>query len=209
MAVPLTTTAAEPEDARPATSPKATPATARHLTTRPLPRAARQVPGMAMDIAMRYAHRQTSRRTGSRPHGGCRFHRVSFVLAATIPNKEVAMKYILLIHQGVPRRPGIRAPGTSSRKRSKKAVYAEYMAISNDPRGDLGRAARRPGHRHHGARRRTAGRSPPTGRSPSQGGDRRILGARGRRPRRCDRVAARIPAAGMGGAVEVRPIVEM
>ncbi len=63
---------------------------------------------------------------------GCRFRAVPFVSYATIPKKEDAMKYILLIHQGSTPTPGTDAWEALS-DAEKGAIYAAYKAVNETP----------------------------------------------------------------------------
>ena len=118
------------------------------------------------------------------------------------------MKYMLLIHQGTTPTPADRGLGRLSED-EQGAVYADYKAINETPGvtpGD-GMAAARDGDDRPG--RRTARRSPPTARSRRS--RRRSAATSSSRPTTSTRRSSsprRIPAARMGGAIEVRPIVE-
>jgi hypothetical protein len=58
--------------------------------------------------------------------GTCRFRGPPFVLAATIPNKEEAMQYVLLIYHGT----SLTAEHTDEEQ---KQIYAEWAAVNKTP----------------------------------------------------------------------------
>jgi hypothetical protein len=119
------------------------------------------------------------------------------------------MKYILLIHQGAAATPRDPSAWDQLSEQEQKAVYAEYMAISNDPRVTSGEQLADPGTAttvrvEDGKTLTTDG--PFVELKEAIGGyfllEADDLDA-------AIELAARVPAARMGGAVEVRPIVEM
>ena len=118
------------------------------------------------------------------------------------------MKFMLLIHQGTTPTP--RSPDEWARlsEDEQNAVYADYQAINETPGVTPGLALADP---ETASTVRVAGRQDADHRRPvrrDQGGDRRLSPLRGRRPRRGDRTRCAHPAARMGGAIEVRPIME-
>jgi hypothetical protein len=139
---------------------------------------------------------------------GCPFPRPPFVLRATIPEKEEAMKYMLLIHQGDAPTP--RDPDAWARlpEDEQNAVYADYKAINENP-------GVTPGLQLADAETATTVRVE-DGRTLTTDGPfvavKEALG--GWLVFEADdldaaiELAARVPAARLGGAVEVRPIVE-
>ena len=133
----------------------------------------------------------------------CPLPTASFVVEATdyLWLRGGAMKYALLIY------PGAIADGEQPPDEEQQSIVAEYTALPG-ARRPRRRAAAAAGDRDD---RAGAGREDADHRRAvrrHQGGARRLLPARGRRPRRALELAARIPAARMGGAVEVRPLVE-
>src|SRR5205085_9987426 len=62
----------------------------------------------------------------------CRFRRASFVLIGDHPEKEEAMKYMLLIHQGSTPLPGS-DEWESLSDDEKNAVYGAYQSINQTP----------------------------------------------------------------------------
>jgi hypothetical protein len=131
-----------------------------------------------------------------------------FVSYATIPDEEEAMKYMLLIHQGdtpTPRDPEAWARLTEDEQ---NAVFADYQAINQTPGVS-------PGAQLSPAESATTVRVE-NGETLTTDGPfvavKEALG--GYLVFEADdldaaiELAARIPAARMGGAIEVRPIVE-
>jgi hypothetical protein len=139
--------------------------------------------------------------------GPCRFPRPPFVSSATIHPKEDAMKYMLLIHQGTTPLPGTDAWERLSAS-ERGAVFAGYRAVNETPGMTPGQQLQ-----------------PPETATTVRVEDGRTLTTDGPFVEIKEAVggycffeaddldaaielAAKIPAAGMGGAVEVRPIVE-
>ena len=141
-------------------------------------------------------------------NGKCPFACLSFVLDATISTKEEAMKYMLLIHQvdaPTPRDP--EAWGRLSEE-EQKAVYADYQAINQTP-------GVTPGQGLDAAETATTVRvengKTLTTDGPFVAVKEALNGYLVFETNELDaaiELAARIPAARLGGAVEVRPIVE-
>ena len=117
------------------------------------------------------------------------------------PTKEAPMQYALLIYETPGSYDGLGTP-------SRRAITAEYLAIRDDPRvvggAHLQPPSRRP--RRCAARRRDARHRRPVRRH--EGGLRRLVPVEADDLDAAIEVAARIPAARMGGSVEVRPVVE-
>jgi hypothetical protein len=138
---------------------------------------------------------------------GCRSRRLPFVSGRTIPEKEDAMKYLLLIHQGTTPLPGTDAwEGLSEEERG--AVYADYKALNQTPGVTPGLQLQ-----------------PPETATTVRVQDGRTLTTDGPFVELKEAVggwlifeaddldaaielASRIPAARLGGAIEVRPIAE-
>jgi hypothetical protein len=138
---------------------------------------------------------------------GCRFRRGPFVLWANIPHKEDAMKYMLLIHQGTTPTPGSDAWESLSDD-EKGAVYAAYKAVNETPGFTPGAQMQPPETAttvrvQDGKTLTTDG--PFVELKEALGGycflEADDLDA-------AIELAARIPAARMGGAIEVRPLGE-
>jgi hypothetical protein len=138
--------------------------------------------------------------------GSCRFRRGPFVLWANIPQKEDTMKYMLLIHQGTTPLPGSDA-WEALPDDEKGAVYAAYKAINETPGLTPGEQMQPPETAttvrvHDGKTLTTDG--PFVELKEALGGycffEADDLDA-------AIELAARIPAASMGGAIEVRPLV--
>jgi hypothetical protein len=136
---------------------------------------------------------------------GCRFRGLPFVSYATIPKKEDAMKYILLIHQGTTPTPGTDAWEQLSRA-EQGAVYAAYKALNETPGVTPGVGMESPEMAttvrvQDGQTLTTDG--PFAELKESIGGyfffEADDLDA-------AIELASRIPAASMGGGVEIRPI---
>ena len=119
------------------------------------------------------------------------------------------MKYMLLIHQGTTPAPGHPEAGTRCREDEQAAVYADYQAINETPGVTPGCRLQPP---ETATTVRVAGRQDADHRRPVRRASRRRIG--GYLFFEADdldaaiELAARIPAARMGGAIEVRPIVE-
>jgi hypothetical protein len=125
------------------------------------------------------------------------------------PDKEEAMKYILLIHQGAAATPRDPSAWDQLSEEEQKAVYAEYMAISNDPHVTSGEQLADPATAttvrvEDGRTLTTDG---PFAELKEAIGGYFLLEADDLDA--AIELAGRVPAARMGGAVEVRPIVEM
>jgi hypothetical protein len=58
--------------------------------------------------------------------GACRFRGLPFVVPATIPDEEEAMKYVLLIHHGD-------SLTTERTEAEQKQIYAEWAAVNKTP----------------------------------------------------------------------------
>jgi hypothetical protein len=119
------------------------------------------------------------------------------------------MKYMLLIHQGSSATP--REPDAWSQlsEEEQKAVYAEYMAISQDPRVTAGDQLQPP---ETATTVRVENGNTLTTDGPFVELKEAIGGYFMLEADDLDaaiELAARVPAARMGGAIEVRPIVEM
>ena len=119
------------------------------------------------------------------------------------------MKYMLLIHQGDAATP--RSPDAWERlsEDEQKAVYAEYMAINEAPGVTAGNQLQPPEtattvHVENGQTLTTDGPFVET--KEALGG---YFLFEGEDLDAAIELAARVPAARMGGAVEVRPLVEM
>jgi hypothetical protein len=129
-------------------------------------------------------------------------------LSATIPNQEDAMKYLLLIHQGSTPTPRDPDAWAQLPQEEQQRVFADYQAINQTP-------GVTPGH----------GLDDPTTSTTVRVEDGRTLTTDGPFVELKEAVggyliyeaddldaaielAARIPAARLGGAIEIRPIVE-
>src|SRR2546426_5007389 len=138
----------------------------------------------------------------------CRFRCFPFVLWATHFEKEEAMKYMLLIHQGTAPTPRSPDEWASLSEDEQKAVYADYQAINETPGVTSGLQLDSPETattvRVQDGRTLTTD-GPFVETKEALGGyllfEADDLDA-------AIEVAARIPAARLGGAVEIRPIVE-
>ena len=118
------------------------------------------------------------------------------------------MKYMLLIHQGSAATPRDPSAWDQLSEAEQKAVYAEYMAINQDPRVTSGEQLQPP--ETATTVRVDDGRTLTTD-GPFVELKEAIGGYFLLEAENLDEaldVAARVPAARMGGAVEVRPIVE-
>jgi hypothetical protein len=133
---------------------------------------------------------------------------VPFVSQATIPTKEEAMKYMLLIHQGdtpTPRDP--EAWGRLSEE-EQNAVFADYKAINENPAITPGVQMEDPGNattvRVEDGRTLTTD-GPFVETKEALGGyfvfEADDLDA-------AIELAAKLPPARLGGAIEIRPVVE-
>jgi hypothetical protein len=128
-------------------------------------------------------------------------------LRATIPNQEDAMKYMLLIHQGTTPLPGTDEWERLSQE-EKGAVYAAYQQVNETP-------GLTPGEQMAGPETATTVRVSNGQTLTTDGPFAELKEAIGGycffEADDLDaaiELAARIPAASMGGAVEVRPMVE-
>ena len=131
----------------------------------------------------------------------CRFRARPFVVETTHDRRRRHVKYALLIY-GDERRVGRRCS-----EDEQQAIYGEYVGDLRELPGTFGGAQLQPADDgDDGARRR---RRDADDRRPvrrDEGGARRLLPVRGRQPRRRrSRSRRAIPAARIGGAVEVRP----
>lgn len=119
------------------------------------------------------------------------------------------MKYMLLIHQGSAATPRDPTAWEQLSEEEQKAVYAEYTAISRDPRVTSGEQLAPP---ETATTVRVEDGSTLTTDGPFVELKEAIGGYFLLEADDLDgalELAARVPAARMGGAVEVRPIVEM
>jgi len=129
-----------------------------------------------------------------------------FVLEATIPDKEVAMKYMLLIHQGDAPTPYTPDEWARLSEEEQQAVYADYGAVNETPGVTPGQQLQ-PAETattvrvQDGKTLTTDGPFPAT--KEALGG---YLFFEADDLDAAIELASRIPAARMGGAVEVRPI---
>ena len=118
------------------------------------------------------------------------------------------MKYMLLIHQGTTPTPHDPEAWATLSQDEQNAVYAAYKAINETPGSRPACRCSRPRRRRR-CGSRTARRSRPTARSSELkeaiGG---YLFFEADDLDAAIELAATIPAASMGGAIEVRPIVE-
>jgi hypothetical protein len=139
--------------------------------------------------------------------GRCPFSPPPFVFEATIPNKEEAMRYILLIHQGDAPTP-YSDEWDSLSEDEQAAVYRDYGAINETPGVSSGEQMQPPETAttvrvDDGKALTTDG--PFAATKEALGGyllfEADDLDA-------AIELASRVPAARLGGAVEVRPIVE-
>ena len=119
------------------------------------------------------------------------------------------MKYMLLIHQGDAPTPRDQEAWQRLSEDEQKAVYADYQAINQTPGVTPGHAAGAARDGDHGA---GGGRQDADHRRPVRRHVKEALG--GYLLFEADdldaaiELASRIPAARLGGAVEVRPVVE-
>jgi hypothetical protein len=142
------------------------------------------------------------------PPAACRFRRTPFVPGVTIGQEEDAMRYMLLIHQGDAPTP--RSPEEWGRlsEDEQRAVYADYQAINETPGVSPGLQLDDPATAttvrvEDGRALITDG--PFVELKEAIGG---YLVLEADDLDAAIELAARIPAARLGGAVEVRPIVE-
>jgi hypothetical protein len=137
----------------------------------------------------------------------CRFPGVPFVVWTTIPAKEDDMKYMLLIHHGETPTPGTE-PWEALSDEEKNAVYAGYQALNETP-------GVTPGEWMQGPETSTTVRVE-DGRTLTTDGPfveiKEALGGycffEAADLDAAIELASRIPAARMGGAIEIRPLVE-
>ena len=118
------------------------------------------------------------------------------------------MKYMLLIHQGSAATPRDPNAWANLSEEEQQAVYAEYMAISEDPRVTSGQQLQPP---ETATTVRVQDGKALTTDGPFVEIKEAIGGYFMLEADDLDtaiEVASRVPAARMGGAVEVRPIVE-
>jgi hypothetical protein len=130
-----------------------------------------------------------------------------FVSYATIPNEEEAMKYMLLIHQGDAPTPYSDQWDTLSEEQ-KNEVYEAYAALNHNPKVTPGLQMQPPEAAttvrvENGETLTTDG--PFVAVKEALGG---MLVFEADDLDAAIELAAQVPAARMGGAVEVRPIVE-
>jgi hypothetical protein len=138
---------------------------------------------------------------------GCRFRESPFVSYATIPKKEDAMKYMLLIHQGTTPLPGTDAWNELSQA-EQGAVFAAYKAINETPGFTPGVGMESP---EMATTVRVEDGNTLTTDGPFAELKESIGGYAFYEADDLDaaiELASKIPAASMGGAVEVRPIKE-
>jgi hypothetical protein len=118
------------------------------------------------------------------------------------------MKYVLLIQQGDTPTPDSPEEWARLSEEEQSAVYSDYQAVNQTPGVTLGplAAAARDGNDRSRAGRQDAddGRAVRRG----QGSARRLARLRRRRPGCGIGPASHIPAARMGGSVEIRPVKE-
>jgi hypothetical protein len=124
------------------------------------------------------------------------------------PNKEEAMKYLLLIHQGSAPTPYDQEAWERVPDEEKQAVYADYQAINENPAVTPGLQMQPPETAttirvEDGKTLTTDG--PFVAVKEALGG---FLTFEADDLDAAIELASRIPAARMGGAVEVRPLVE-
>jgi hypothetical protein len=138
---------------------------------------------------------------------GCRFRRTVFVSEAIIILKGATMKYMLLIHQGTTPTPPSQAWDELS-EQEKGAVYGAYQALNETPGVTPGLRMQPPETAttvrvKDGETLTTDGPFAET--KEALGG---YLFFEAADIDAAIELASRIPAASMGGAIEVRPIVE-
>jgi hypothetical protein len=139
---------------------------------------------------------------------GCRFRPSPFVSSATIPEKEESMKYMLLIHQGTTPTPRDQEAWGRLSEDEQKAVFAAYQKINENPKVTPGLQLDEPETattvRVEDGRTLTTD-GPFVELKEAVGG---FLFFEADDLDAAIELAATIPAASMGGAIEVRPIVE-
>jgi hypothetical protein len=134
---------------------------------------------------------------------------IPFVSSATIPEKEDAMKYMLLIHQGDTPTPYDPDAWGRLSEQEQQAIWADYQAINQTPGVTPGDAQMQPPEMattvrvQDGQTLTTDG--PFVSVKEALGG---YLFYEADDLDAAIELAARIPAARLGGAVEVRPLVE-
>jgi hypothetical protein len=138
--------------------------------------------------------------------GNCRFLRLPFVLYATIPKQEEAMKYMLLIHQGSTPTPRDPEAWAKVPEDEQKAVFADYQAINQNAGVTPGEQLAPPETAttvrvENGKTLTTDG--PFVELKEAVGG---YLFFEADDLDAAIELASRIPAARMGGAIEIRPI---
>jgi hypothetical protein len=138
----------------------------------------------------------------------CRFREGPFVSDATITHKEDAMKYLVLIYQGTTPTPADPEAWGRLSEDEQKAVYAAYGEINSNPNITPG-----------------VGMQPPETATTVRVSDGRTLTTDGPFAELKEaiggyfvleaddldaaiEVAAKVPAASMGGAIEIRPVQE-
>jgi hypothetical protein len=152
--------------------------------------------------------RRRARQIGPRSPGELSIPAFSFVSWATDPEEEEAMKYLLLIHQGDSPTPRSPEAWATLSEEEQKAVYSDYQAINQTPGVTPGLGLDVPETAttvrvQDGKTVTTDG--PFVELKEAVGGyllfEADDLDA-------AIELAARIPAARLGGAIEVRPTVE-
>jgi hypothetical protein len=142
------------------------------------------------------------------PQEGCPLARFPFVSYATIPKQEEAMKYMLLINQGTAPTPRDPEAWATLSEDEQKAVFADYQAINQTPGVTPGLQLQDPGTAT--TVRVEDGRTLTTD-GPFVATKEAIAGYLVYEADDLDAaidLAARIPAARLGGAIEVRPLGE-
>jgi hypothetical protein len=134
---------------------------------------------------------------------------LSFVLEATIPaTKEATMKYMLLIHQGSTPTPYAPEAWARLSEEEQAAIYRDYKALNETPGVTPGVQMQAPETAttvrvENGQTLTTDG--PFVAVKEALGGD---LFFEADDLDAAIELAARIPAARLGGAIEIRPVVE-
>jgi deazaflavin-dependent oxidoreductase (nitroreductase family) len=142
------------------------------------------------------------------PTVGCRNRPFPFVQYAAIPTKEEAMKYMLLIHQGSTPTPYSPEEWAKLSEEEQKAIYADYQGINETPGVSPGVQMQPP---ETATTVRVEGEETLTTDGPFVETKEAIGGYLFFEADDLDaaiELAARVPAARLGGAVEVRPVVE-
>jgi hypothetical protein len=142
------------------------------------------------------------------PQERCPLARFPFVSYATIPKKEEAMKYMLLINQGTAPTPRDPEAWATLSEDEQKAVFADYQAINQTPGVTPGLQLQDPATAT--TVRVEDGRTLTTD-GPFVATKEAIAGYLVYEADDLDaaiELAARIPAARLGGAIEVRPLGE-